>query len=78
MQAGQNLPSSSRALVPLKLVASNPHPHRITPRASAFLAHLIATAKELPQTRERRRADVAEVISVYQAAIAKIRQLNAQ
>lgn len=78
MLEGQNLPSSSRALVQLKLVASNPHPHRTTPRASAFLAHLIATAKELPQTRERRRADAAEVILVYKAAIEKIRQLNGQ
>ena len=78
MLEGQNLPSSSRALVPLKLVASNPQPHRTTPRASAFLAHLIATAKDLPQTRERRRADVAEVISVYKAAVEKIRQRNGQ
>ncbi len=77
MLAGQNLPSSSRALVLVGAAAST-QLHRVAPRASAFLAHLIATARDLPQTRERRRADVTEVISAYKATIEKIRQLDAQ
>ena len=35
-------------------------------RASAdFIAHLIATAACLPQTRERRRAEPAEAVAAY-------------
>ena len=37
-------------------------------RAAQFLAHLIATKDQLPQTRERRRADPAEAIAAYTAA----------
>jgi hypothetical protein len=40
------------------------------PQAS-FLAHLIATANQLPQTRERRRADPEEVTAIYSAATAE-------
>jgi hypothetical protein len=37
-------------------------------RASAnFVAHLIATRAQAPQTRTRRRADPAEAISAYDA-----------
>lgn len=36
------------------------------PRAGAdFLAHLIATAARMPQTRERRRAEPAEALAAY-------------
>jgi hypothetical protein len=31
-----------------------------------FIAHLIATAAHLPQTRERRRAEPAEAVAAYQ------------
>ena len=34
---------------------------------AAFLAHLIAVKDQLPQTRERRRADPAEVLAAYRA-----------
>jgi hypothetical protein len=37
------------------------------PRANAdFIAHLIATAAHMPQTRERRRAEPADALAVYQ------------
>ena len=41
-------------------------------REAQFLAHLIATKDQLPQTRERRRADPAEAIAAYTAADALI------
>jgi hypothetical protein len=34
-------------------------------RRAAFLAHLIATKDQLPQTRQRRRAEPAEAIATY-------------
>ena len=71
MLAGQNLPSESRALVP---VAAAPHSatcHPPTRRVAAFLAHLIATARQEPQTRQRRCAEPAEAIAAYRDAIAK-------
>jgi hypothetical protein len=36
------------------------------PRAD-FLAQLIATAAQVPQTRTRRRADPAEAVAIYSA-----------
>jgi hypothetical protein len=37
---------------------------------AGFLAHLIATAEQLPQTRERRRAEPAEAIAAYRTTAA--------
>lgn len=37
-------------------------------REAAFLAHLIATKDQAPQTRERRRADPSEAIAAYRNA----------
>jgi hypothetical protein len=37
---------------------------------AGFLAHLIATAEQLPQTRERRRAEPAVAIAAYRTAAA--------
>jgi hypothetical protein len=34
-------------------------------RDAAFLAHLIATRAQVPQTRARRRAEPAEALAVY-------------
>jgi hypothetical protein len=59
--------STSRALIPLQPIAPGDTPLRTGGRA-AYLAHLIATKDKLPQTRERRRAEPAEVIAVYAAA----------
>ncbi len=61
--------SQSRALIPLQPIAPGDTPLRARPQA-AYLAHLIATNDKLPQTRERRRAEPAEVIAVYAAATA--------
>lgn len=41
-------------------------------RQVQFLAQLIANRDQLPQTRERRRAEPAEVIAAYRAADALI------
>ena len=71
MAAERDLPSSSRALVPLAIGSADPHPSRTPRRQAPFLAHLIATARQEPQTRERRRAEPAEAIAAYQAMLAK-------
>ncbi len=39
-------------------------------RNVAFLAQLIATKDQHPQTRERRRADPADVLAAYRATAA--------
>jgi hypothetical protein len=71
MPTGNHLPSPGRALVPLTPELRKTHPHRATPRPAAFLAHLIATARQVPQTRERRRVEPGEAIAAYAAAMAK-------
>ena len=76
MAAANDSPSSSRALVPLKLIKSDPHLRR-TPRLAPFLAQVIASAKQLPQTRERRRAEPEDAIAAHKAAIARIQKMNA-
>ena len=57
----------SRALIPLQPIAPGDTPLRTRTQA-AYLAHLIATREQAPQTRERRRAEPAEAIAVYAAA----------
>jgi len=54
------------ALAPAARAEAAPH-HR--PQAG-FLAQLIATAHQLPQTRERRRAEPEHVTAVYAGAMA--------
>ncbi|HVZ53985.1 MAG TPA: hypothetical protein VG986_18595 [Pseudolabrys sp.] len=64
-QAGVNPGGESRALV-----LSEPRSARERPapyRESTFLAHLIATREQLPQTRARRRAEPDEAVRAYQA-----------
>jgi hypothetical protein len=58
----------SRALVMIT-PASAPGP-AARPRQAAFLAHLIATKEQIPQTRERRRAEPHEAIAAYRAMAA--------
>jgi len=63
-------PAPGRALVPTTSSRAAEVPlTRRTPSA-AFLAHLIATAQQAPQTRVRRRAEPGEVRAVYTAAVA--------
>jgi hypothetical protein len=61
---------TGRALIALQPVERAEPTMRAGPQAS-FLAHLIATDRQLPQTRERRRAEPAEAIAAYAAASAK-------
>jgi hypothetical protein len=56
------------ALVPLALA----RPVRSSGRAhAAFLVHLIAAHRELPQTRARRRAEPDEAARAYRARLAR-------
>jgi hypothetical protein len=57
---------ASRALITLQPIARSDLPARDRPQAS-FLAHLIATDRQLPQTRERRRAEPGDAIAAYAA-----------
>ncbi len=57
---------ASRALIPLQPLARSDLPARDRPQAS-FLAHLIATDRQLPQTRERRRGEPGDAIAAYAA-----------
>ncbi|MCC7348416.1 MAG: hypothetical protein IT538_13575 [Variibacter sp.] len=60
-------PGTGRALVLLSGGgASAPAADCVRPRA-AFLAHLIATARRLPQTRERRRGSVGDALALYRS-----------
>ena len=80
MPEASNLPSSSRALVPLIRLAPEqdaPH-HSPVRRIASFLTQLIATAERVPQAREKRRAEPADVIAAYQATISRLRELNKQ
>ena len=62
---------SGHALVALKPVTAAPEPdtHERPAhyRQAPFLAQLIATKDQHPQTRERRRADPREAIAAYRA-----------
>jgi hypothetical protein len=58
--------AESRALIALSPAAASHEPSG-SYRQAAFLAHLIATKGQLPQTRERRRAEPAEAIAAYRA-----------
>jgi hypothetical protein len=62
---------TGRALITVAPVDHGEDTHH-WPQAS-FLAHLIATANQLPQTRERRRADPEQVTAIYSAATAEYR-----
>jgi hypothetical protein len=75
MPAG-TLPSSSRALVTLAAPAHDAHPHRPIQRVASFLAQLLANAGRLPQARDKRRADPAEVIAAYRATVDRLQKLN--
>jgi hypothetical protein len=58
--------ATGRALVPLASVGGMAVHPPARPSA-AFLAHLIATHRNLPQARERRRAEPREAILAYTA-----------
>ncbi len=58
--------SQTNALVALA-AAATAAPPRPPHRQAPFLAQLIATRQQHPQTRERRRAEPAEAVSAYRA-----------
>ncbi|MGN6570904.1 MAG: hypothetical protein ACTHLO_05770 [Pseudolabrys sp.] len=67
-------PSSAPASRALTLVAA-PASHEapiLTRGDAAFLAHLIATKEQAPQTRLKRRAEPAEVLAAYRAVAALV------
>jgi hypothetical protein len=70
--AGDGAPAEGgRALIPLApLAASEPAPAVSRRPSASFLAQLIATQQQAPQTRERRRADPDVVVAHYQATAA--------
>ena len=76
MSEAQNLPSESRALVPIETPSSVSH-HKPTQCVAAFVAQLIATARQVPQTRTRNCADPAEVIAANNATMVKTRAWSA-
>jgi hypothetical protein len=69
-----------RDLVPVPAAQSpldRPTAGRSPRPGAAFLAHLIATAQQAPQTRARRRAEPADALAHYAGAaqgIAAVRQ----
>lgn len=68
-------PTQSRALIAVEATAptERPVPSSRYP-AAAFLAHLIATQQQAPQTRARRRAELSDAVAAY-AAMGPIRPL---
>ncbi|HET7804164.1 MAG TPA: hypothetical protein VFL53_07980 [Pseudolabrys sp.] len=66
---GETTGSESRALVALDpWLGRSGHP--ATHHYAPFVAHLVATKDQHPQTRERRRADPDEAVAAYRAATA--------
>jgi hypothetical protein len=59
--------ADTRAVIPLQPATRSDGGLNTRPQAD-FLAHLIATDRQLPQTRERRRAEPADAIAAYAAA----------
>jgi hypothetical protein len=76
MQPESDTPVPGRALVPLAAEPQQPHPHRSVQRTASFVAQLIASASRLPQARQRRRAEPAEVIAAYRETVERIQRLN--
>ena len=61
--------SESRALVAVEPAAPHAGPRTLTRHPAApFLAQLIATHLQVPQTRERRRVEPEEAIAAYRSA----------
>ena len=67
--------AQERALIPIEAPYRDERAKHSTRHASApFLAHLIATRMQAPQTRERRRADPDEAIEVYRSMTKPVMQ----
>jgi hypothetical protein len=68
--------ASGRALVPTTSSRSGEGDLSRPQPCAAFLAHLIATAQQAPQTRARRRAEPGDARAVYMAATAATAELG--
>ena len=66
---GKPTGSESRALVALDLLQGRSE-NTATYRYAPFVAHLVATKDQHPQTRERRRADPNDALAAYRATAA--------
>jgi hypothetical protein len=64
----------SRALVVVTPQRSEPVQPPPPRRPANFLAHLIATKTQMPQTRLRRRAEPAEALAAYRAVASSLRR----
>ncbi len=58
---------TSTALVAVAAPAETTAPRRDSRASADFVAHLIATRGQLPQTRARRRAEPEDAIAAYAA-----------
>jgi hypothetical protein len=63
--------SGNRALIALQPIVPRERSPTGRPQAG-FLAHLIATDRQLPQTRARRRAEPADAIAAYRAVTTEL------
>lgn len=68
-QPDAGAPAASRALTVVAAPAARSTPP-LARGDAAFLAQLIATKAQLPQTRARRRAEPEEALAAYRAAAA--------
>lgn len=69
MPEGNRSPSECRDLVAIE-PQTMPPPPRVRQRCdSAFVAHLIAMAEQVPQLRDKRRAEPDEANAAYAAAL---------
>ena len=66
-----SVPAIGRALVPTTLSQPSEAPAASRPASAPFLAQLIATAQQAPQTRARRRAEPDHARAVYDASVAR-------
>jgi len=67
---GETAAPESRALVALDPLQENRYGNAASYRYAPFVAHLVATKDQHPQTRERRRADPSDALAAYRAAAA--------
>jgi hypothetical protein len=72
-----SVPAAGRALVPTTALRANQTGGARRPVTAAFLAQLIATAQQAPQTRSRRRTDPDHACAVYRDRLAGIRDQEA-
>lgn len=70
--AEQEWAASGRALVVLESTDCEAVPRRLVRRQAAFLAHLIAASRQVPQARERRRAEPADAIAAYRSSLGRL------